>query len=152
MTPFLSSFALTFAISGCIVAHGRAEPLYPVEGTRLTRESVAEVGGYVLQIDDQRVSEGKMYEVLPGCHVIRTPERWASKDSSAIVSARTGQRKFSIDAKPGYTYVVELDVRFIGGGSTGSSTLKVIETAADGKKTPDFRPRASPNCVQEEAL
>jgi len=151
MTRLLPPFALTLALSACVGAHGRAEPLYPIDGARPLPEKVARVGGYVLQIDDSRVNEGKMYEVLPGCHAIRTPERWGRGSETGAVSVRTGQRAFSIDAKPGYTYDVAIRTRFLGGGPTGTATLQVTETDADGKKTPDFRPQANPKCVEAEA-
>src|SRR5882724_2294400 len=108
MTRLLFSLALGVMLSACVAAHGRAEALYPFEGARPAPESVARVEGYILEIDDKRVNEGKVYEVLPGCHAIRTPERWGRGDSTGAVSVRTGQRGFSIDAKPGYTYDVEI--------------------------------------------
>jgi len=149
MRRLLFSLALGVMLSACVAAHGRAEALYPFEGARPAPESVARVEGYILEIDDKRVNEGKVYEVLPGCHAIRTPERWGRGDSTGAVSVRTGQRGFSIDAKPGYTYDVEITARFLGGGPMGLAALQVTETDASGKKTPDFRPRASPVCVGE---
>jgi hypothetical protein len=139
---------LAFTLSACIVQQERVEPLYAVTGPRPKREEVAQVGGYILQIDDQQVSEGRLFEVLPGCHVVRTPARWGRTDSSALVTVDTGNRTFALLTKPGHTYVIDVSVELIGGGSTGSARLRVTEKDLDGKKTDGFGPMTSAEDIE----
>ena len=50
--------SLVFAIAGCLVQRGRAEPLYPVSGERLPPERVAQLDGYIRKVDDKQIDQG----------------------------------------------------------------------------------------------
>jgi len=143
----LSLLALSF--SACIAPQERVEPLYPVTEPRPRREEVAQIGGYILSIDDRQVSEGRLFEVLPGCHVVRTPARWGRTDSSAVVTVDTGNRTFGLLTRPGYTYVVEVSIEHMGGGSSGRAIFRVTEKDLDGRKTQGFGAMTSDEDIEE---
>ena len=126
--------------SGCIAPNERGEPLYPVKDARPPREEVAQLGGYIRLVDGQRVDEDKTFELLPGCHVIQTPEHWGRVDSSSGgVLVDTGHRIFALLMKPGHRYHVDVSVKMMG-GSTGSAAVEATEEAPGGRKKQIFYP------------
>jgi hypothetical protein len=144
----LASFVF-LAASSCIAPHERGEPLYPVTGERLPRAQVAELGGYVRMVDDQHVDEDKTFELLPGCHVIGTPERWGRVDSSSGgVMVDTGRRTFALVMKPGHRYHVDVSVKMMG-GSSGSAVIEATEEDPKGKKTGLFGPATSSMDIEQ---
>jgi len=81
MKPRPALLALPILLSRCLMTHERGEPLYPATEPRLSENQVAQLGGYVRQVDGKEVKEGKAFELLPGCHVVGTPARWRRADS-----------------------------------------------------------------------
>src|SRR6267378_1637265 len=123
------------ALSGCLVSHDRGEPLYPVTDARPKREDVAQLGGYVRMVDNQQVTEGKSFELLPGCHIVGTPARWGRVDSSSGgVLVDTGHQTFALVMKAGHRYFVGVSVKMMG-GSTGSAVVEATEEDPQGRKT-----------------
>lgn len=62
---------------GCIADRPSGIPLYPVNGAPLDASRVARLSGYVRYVDDQDGSRrGGVFDLLPGCHRIRTPTNW----------------------------------------------------------------------------
>src|SRR5882672_1997302 len=137
---FLASSAcgalLAFAaLSGCLAPHERGEPLYPLTDARPKREDVAQLGGYVRMVDNQQVTEGKSFELLPGCHIVGTPARWGRVDSSSGgVLVDTGHQTFALVMKAGHRYFVGVSVKMMG-GSTGSAVVEATEEDPQGRKT-----------------
>ena len=137
------ALAAAWLLVACIAPSGRGEPLYPVTEPRPKREDVAELGGYVRQVDNQQVSESGSFELLPGCHIIKTPAHWGSVDSSSGgILVDTGHRTFAIVMKPGYRYHIGVSVKTMG-GSTGSAAVEGTEEDLKGKKTQVLYPATS---------
>jgi hypothetical protein len=118
----------------CLAPHERGEALYPATGPRPRREEVAQLGGYVRLVDDQQVTEGRSFELLPGCHIVGTPARWGRVGDSGGVLVDTGHRTFALVMKPGHRYLVEVSVNMMG-GSTGSAVVQATEEDPQGKRT-----------------
>ncbi len=94
-------------------------------------------------VDNQQVTEGKSFELLPGCHVIGTPARWGRVDSSVGgTTVDTGQRIFALVMKRGHRYFIDVNVKMMG-GSTGSAVLEASEEDPTGKKTQVLHPASS---------
>src|SRR3954453_16761467 len=101
------SVASILMISACVSGDGRGAPLYPVTGVRPKRDAVAELQGYVSQVDNRPATEGRWLELLPGCHIIVTPAAWADVDPmSGAVVADTGSQTFALLMRAGCTYRV----------------------------------------------
>jgi hypothetical protein len=133
---------LGFAAVGCIAPSERGQPLYPVTGQRPAREDVAQIDGYIRLVDDQHVAEGRRFEVLPGCHIIGTPEKWGRVESSGGIIVDTGRRTFALVMKPGHRYHVDVNVKTMG-GSTGSAQVEATEQDPKGTRTGTFAPATS---------
>src|SRR5260221_2924282 len=149
LLPRGSAFPRALVLPLSIAPQERVEPLYPVTDPRLRREEVAQIGGYILSIDDRQVSEGRLFEVLPGCHVVRTPARWGRTDSSAVVTVDTGNRTFGLLTRPGYTYVIEVSIEHMGGGPSGRAIFRVTEKDLDGRKTQGFGAMTSDEDIED---
>jgi hypothetical protein len=131
--------SLVFAIAGCLVQRGRAEPLYPISGERLPPERVAQLDGYVRKVDDKQIDQSGSYELLPGCHIIETPARWGNVSSSGGVIVDTGNRVFTLLMKPGHHYHVDVSVKMMG-GSGGSAAVEAFEQDPKGNRTVVYGP------------
>ena len=127
------------ALTGCLVPHGRGEPLYAVSGERPAPERVAQLDGYVKMVDGNPVEQDKSFELLPGCHVVETPARWGNGTSSGGVLVDTGNRRFAIPMKAGHRYHVDVSVKMMG-GSTGSAAVEAFEQDPKGNKTIVYGP------------
>jgi hypothetical protein len=132
--PACLALTACLALSACLAPHERGEPLYPASEPRPKREDVAQLGGYVRLVDNQQVTEGKSFELLPGCHIVGTPARWGRVDSSGGVLVDTGHQTFALVMKPGHRYFVDVSVKMMG-GSTGSAVVEATEEDPQGKKT-----------------
>jgi len=144
MKPRPALLALPILLSRCLMTHERGEPLYPATEPRLSENQVAQLGGYVRQVDGKEVKEGKAFELLPGCHVVGTPARWRRADSGGTggVLVDTGHQMFALVMKPGHKYLVEVAVEMMV-GSMGSAVIRAVETDAAGTRTGVFGPAAS---------
>jgi hypothetical protein len=140
------------SLSACLSQSGRGEPLYPRMDPPPKRDEVAQLGGYVRVVDNQQVTEGKSFELLPGCHIISTPARWGRADAhSGGTMADTGHQTFALVMKPGHRYFIDVNLKMMG-GSTGTVVLEAREEDPSGKRTQVFGPAHSiadiENCKQ----
>jgi hypothetical protein len=140
----LLPFALAAALPSCLGSHDRGEPLYPVSGPLPAKDQVAQLGGFVRQVDGKDVTEGRSFELLPGCHVVVTPKKWGHVDSSGSggVLVDTGRVTFALVMKPGHTYLIEVQVQMMG-GSVGSAVVQTIEGDGAGNRVAVLHPAAS---------
>jgi hypothetical protein len=107
--------ALLLSFSGCLAAPAEQRPvsLYPHSDLTLPSERVARLEGYIKTIDGQNVSEGKSFELLPGCHLLVTPSMfvvpaWPRADGAPI-GIDTGTLEFAVEMRAGYQYTVEVE-------------------------------------------
>jgi hypothetical protein len=96
LAPMASAIALLLAVGGghlgCIKTQTRGVPLYPQTEPLPDVSRVALLSGYVRSVDGQNVSaRGSVFELLPGCHVVRTPESWGRSSRARIDSRRDGR-------------------------------------------------------------
>ena len=100
-----------WAIACSSVANTPGYPLYAQsDNGRLPKEQVAHLFGGIAMVDDREVSTlGGAYELLPGCHLVRTqPENLATGVGVGItVRGQLIGRTFSVRMKPGYSYLVK---------------------------------------------
>jgi hypothetical protein len=67
--------------------------------------------GDVEEFDGESVSaHGHRFSVLPGCHTVTNITTWGGMDPNAAVMAHLPQMPFSIDMKPGLTYVLRIAI------------------------------------------
>jgi hypothetical protein len=95
----------------CVGTPSRGYPLYPSDGDRRDEGEVAQLGGYVRFVDGQDVgSQGRLFELVPGCHLIGTPSRWigSTPTGTGAVEAMTGTVTFALPMKAGHQYTIEL--------------------------------------------
>ena len=86
-------------------------PLYPNAEARLPCEQIARVFGPIASIDGRDVSSlGGAFDVLPGCHVVRTRADQLESTTYVTVIGHPGGRVFALTTKPGYTYIVKREV------------------------------------------
>jgi hypothetical protein len=84
MGAMVGASSLWFCALACLAACGaagqrRGTPLYPEPAKPLARSEVAVLSGYVAEVDGNDVGEEDVvgsFELLPGCHVVRTPSDW----------------------------------------------------------------------------
>src|SRR5579863_6922486 len=115
------------AIEGCITTDQQAVPLYD-QPTRLGRDQVATLGGYVASVDGRDVSKlGGAFELLPGCHVITTPTGWGASSGMGAIKATTGAVSFVVPMFPGRHYLVVSNP-----GPLGTVTVQINEMDAAG--------------------
>ncbi|MBV9949664.1 MAG: hypothetical protein JOZ69_22675, partial [Myxococcales bacterium] len=128
------------ACCACI-SRTRGYPLYAREDAPPDPAMLARLGGYVRYVDSQDVSEhGTSFDLLPGCHIVGTPETWGSMGAmSGGVVAMTGRVTFALRMKAGHRYVVLVDVGTTSGPS-GSVFVRAEEHAPTGEVTRVFAP------------
>ncbi|HEX9277100.1 MAG TPA: hypothetical protein VGA51_11990 [Casimicrobiaceae bacterium] len=152
MNANASLMMMAVALSACLAPHDRGEPLYPRMDPPPKPEELAHLGGYVRVVDDQQVTEGKSFDLLPGCHIISTPARWGRVEpQSGGTTVDTGHQTFALVMKPGHRYFIDVKVKMMG-GSTGSAVLQAREEDPSGKTTQVLGPAHSfadiENCKQ----
>ncbi|HJX52274.1 MAG TPA: hypothetical protein VJ801_05865 [Polyangia bacterium] len=153
-------FMVTFALSvaACVSGGGaRPDRLYPPTPEPLGPQQVSTLTGYVQFVDGKDVSSlGGYFELLPGCHVIGTPSRWAdqSPGGNVVVTANTGRWTFALPMKAGHQYRIEVRAG-VATGPTGPLTIKGYESDLRGNKTREFERATSQKdiaaCNQEAA-
>jgi hypothetical protein len=99
---------LTACISG---SQNQAYPLYP-HTQPLPREQLAHLTGYIQIVDGRDVSTiGTSFDLLPGCHVVVTPEQWGHTELNAGgMSMNTGHLAYAFPMKAGYTYAIRVQM------------------------------------------
>lgn len=86
-------------------------PLYPNSGARLAPERVAQIEGPIFTIDDQRVAaKGRVFDVLPGCHVVVMENNVTLGSSEGGWAWTLGHVVFAFETKPGHAYSIRLDI------------------------------------------
>jgi len=105
--------------------------------------------GYVHSVDGVEVSSlARPFELLPGCHVVETPERWSSKGGGphGVTVATTGHREFALPMRPGCSYIVDLHVTpGFGFDTQRPAALLATELCAAGEPTRVFQPSGHPD-------
>lgn len=135
--------------SACITGTRRGYPLYP-NPPLIEQQRVAFLTGYVLEVDGKDVSaQGRSFDLLPGCHIVVTPSKSGTMDSTAGVVITTGPRTFAIPMKAAHSYVIEVGVSGTFGELSGSGYLLGREIDEAGNTTRKFAPAASPQDVQD---
>ncbi len=136
-------WGVTVAVSsislGCVGGQQTAVALYA--GTPAPREQVARLSGYVRYVDDVDVSErGSVFDVLPGCHLVGTPESWSRGEAlQGSIAWNTGRIVFALVMRPAHHYVIEVDAKR-GSGPTGRGQVKAVERDSSGTITGTFGP------------
>jgi hypothetical protein len=141
---------LTMIYAGaCITGTRRGYPLYP-HPPLMEQQRVAFLTGYIHDVDGKDVSQhGRSFDLLPGCHIVGTPEKGGTMDSTAGVVITTGSRKFAIPMKAAHSYVIEVGSPTAFSGITGPASLSGREIDEAGKTTRRFAPAASLPDVQD---
>lgn len=86
-------------------------PLYPNSGARLPPEKVAQIEGPILLIDDQKVAaQGRVFDVLPGCHVVTMENNVTVGSSEGGWAWTVGHVVFAFETKPGHSYSIRLEI------------------------------------------
>jgi hypothetical protein len=135
----LARLSLTLLAAGCVSSGPvRGSPLYPASGGVLPPDQVATLNGYVAEVDGQDVSEQvPPFELLPGCHIVYTPERWGSVTAGVTATAQTGKRPFAFPMRAGHFYRIEV-ITQVQTSISGSLEITGFETDAAGQQTRVF--------------
>jgi hypothetical protein len=131
----------------CIAGVPRGYPLYTAV-PRPGVDQVAMLAGYVARVDLREVgSLGGIFELLPGCHVIETPTKWAEGSSYGALVATTGTITFAIPTRPAHRYeiVVEADVPT---GPVGPISIRARESDLAGETVRFWGPARSRDEVE----
>src|SRR5688572_9814129 len=100
----------------CLTACGsagqrRGTLLYPEPAQPLPRSEVAVLSGYVAEVDGKDVADddvGGSFELLPGCHVVRTPPDWTRHETDGAVMVETGVLPFALPMRGGHSYEIRV--------------------------------------------
>lgn len=141
------SLVFVFLNFGCF-GSGRGYQLYA--GPPADPSAVAKLTGFVRVVDGKNViKRGHQFELLPGCHVISTPNSWGGVGENGGVIANTGPFTYAIRMLAGHSYSIEVKPE----GSTGSiQSVRIIAKEKDptGKVTGTFSPTAEDFTCQED--
>lgn len=125
---------------GCLSGGpARGSPLYPSGGAPLALSQVAALDGYVAAVDGRDVTQlAPPFELLPGCHVVHTPERWTAVNSGDVAAvAQTGQLTFALPMRAGHFYQIEARAE-LQTSISGKLDILGIERDASGRQTRVF--------------
>lgn len=129
-------------LAGCVSGSGRGYPLHGLE-PRPPSTQVVQLQGYVHYVDDVDVSKlATSFEVLPGCHLIRTPESWGKMDIAGGIIIETGEQLLALPMKGGHFYLVEVVATNIS-GPVGEGYLRASERDPSGEVTRTWGPVTS---------
>jgi hypothetical protein len=135
-----------FLAVGCL-GTGRGYQLYA--GPRADASAVAKLTGHVWTVDGKNIlRRGHDFELLPGCHVIATPQTWGGVGERGGVVANTAGIVYSINMLAGHSYIIEVKPS----GSAGSIQnvrISAKEKDATGKITDTFSPANDPTCQED---
>jgi len=97
--------------------------------------------GYVQYVDGHDVSElGKAFDLLPGCHVVGTPEKYGEgDDSGGATVVTTGTVGYAVMMKKGHDYVFEVRLD----ETTMMAYLVAVERGPDGTPLRNLPPAQS---------
>jgi hypothetical protein len=90
--------------------------------------------------------EWKAFELLPGCHIVRTPTRWKrGSDQGDLqiggIVASTGELTFAVPMKPGYAYEIVFEAWPVPASlAFGEGRVIGHEFAPSGQMARTFRP------------
>lgn len=117
----------------------RGAALYPSSGAPLEPSQIATLHGYVADVDGQDVTQlVPPFELLPGCHVVHTPERWTGVNSGTVSAvAQTGRLTFALPTRAGYFYEVEVRAQ-VQTSISGKIDILAVESDASGQQTRVF--------------
>ncbi len=123
---------LLASLTACIAAPTRGHPLY-VSAAPLRADQVAVLAGYVARVDGRDVAGLGTTELLPGCHVVETPDRWSATGRPAMgaLVATTGPLTFVLPMAGGRRYDVKVDAE-MPTGPRGAAAIYALESRQDG--------------------
>jgi len=123
---------LVAGLAACIAAPTRGHPLY-ASAAPLRADQVAVLAGYVARVDGRDVRGLGTVEVLPGCHVVETPERWsaAGRPAMGALVATTGPLTFVLHMAGGRRFDVRVDAD-LPTGPRGGAAIYAQESGQDG--------------------
>jgi hypothetical protein len=134
----------------CIAGRSRGYPLYSTANGRPDKDQVALLTGYVRTVDAEDVSAfQRPLELLPGCHIIRTPTRWLDAQGRGAVTWMTGEWTFALPMKAGYRYSIEIIGQAVVTGPTVPLEMKAFERDMHGTKTDTFERARSMDDLRE---
>ncbi len=133
---------LSFGATGCIASNPpRNIPLYEQPQSTIAPERVVRLNGYVQLVDGRDVSsKGDSFELLPGCHVVVTPEKWGHTEynAGAMVVWITGHVRYAIPMHAGRSYSIRVDADPQNStGVTGVTTAREFD--AEGRLLRTFK-------------
>jgi hypothetical protein len=151
----LIGVVLCLAGSACAVRVSEvpAYPLYPNPGRHLDASEVAKLaaladsptsGALLKSVDGKDLPDQGMqtFELLPGCHVVQTPNDLVLASDYMAWRGNVGSRIFPLRMKPGHTYVIRLSlVQDMSGGARVS--IRAEEQDLGGTTTATFEPAKS---------
>lgn len=133
------ALALTH-LPGCVSSGPvRGSALYPSTGAWPAPSEIATLNGYVADVDGRDVTQlVPPFELLPGCHVVHTPERWTAINSGTVAAAaQTGQLTFALPMRAGHFYEIEVRAQ-VQTSISGRIDILGIESDASGQRTRVF--------------
>lgn len=142
----LRASCLATLAAACVSSgDSRGTALYPQSGgAPLAREQLATLSGHVAEVDGVDVTSlVPPYELLPGCHVVRTPERWGAVGTDMSMAAQTGMLPFALTMRAGHSYMVEVRTQ-MQTTIAGSLEIRAVESNATGEQTSVFAVERDP--------
>ena len=134
-----AALAVSSVLPSCIGGQQTAVALY--DGDPAPSSEVARLSGYVRYVDGVDVAtRGSVFELLPGCHLVGTPDSWGRSEASygaAVVN--TGRLDFALVMRPAHHYAIEVDTDHAT-GPTGRAWVMAVERDPSGKITKTFGP------------
>ena len=131
---------LVFAAMAALLALGcqpSGEPLYPHPEIPRRADEVASITGPIAFIDERPVSSrGTVFQVLPGCHVVRLLDRIGEMNAEGTAgwSAHLPPLVFLFRTRGGFSYGIDVRGRS-GSGLYGELSVAASERAPDGTIT-----------------
>jgi hypothetical protein len=126
------------ALAATVACGPRVQVLYPHPEVPRAPGDIATISGPIASIDEGPVSaRGKVFHVLPGCHVVRVKEKIGemNAEGSAGWSARLPPLVYAFQARPAHAYSIEIDARQ-GTGLFGQLSILAVDRGPGGSATP----------------
>jgi hypothetical protein len=94
-------------------------------------------------VDGLRVSSyGRSFELLPGCHVVTSLDRWGHTGSDAVVVAKPSAVTFAMEMVGGRRYTIVFDVH-MRSKFEGELAIRANEVDAQGNLVRTFSPAST---------
>lgn len=147
------------SLAGCAgaVANTQGYPLYKTEPARLPDNQIARLStklplgagpgvgatSFIKTVDSRDVANlDSIFDLLPGCHVIRTESSLVMSNNNVTWQAQLGPRAFALEMKPAHVYFIVVEL-IEGMGGNGRIRVFATEEDANGRQTGTFPPPAT---------